>query len=94
MVCVVRRRKDEGERLLEEEAEGSSDNGIKLADLNAREPEKLSTHMTEGAPTSYVNIAFGQASEEEDEGEEGGEVDKEKNGSLSGGASVKLSPQR
>ena len=89
---VVRRRKDDGGRLLEGEAEDSSGDGIEMADLKERDPEKLSTHVTEGAPMSYVNIAFGQESEEEDELEGEGEVDKEI--SLSDGVNVKLSPQR
>ena len=85
------RRKDDDERPLTEEAEGGCGDEIKTTDSC---PEKLSTHMAEKAPLSYINIAFGQESDEEDEGEGEGEMGGEKDTDLSGGADAKLSPQR
>jgi hypothetical protein len=85
------RRKDDDERPLTEEAEDGCGDEIKTTDSC---PEKLSTHMTEKAPLSYINIAFGQESDEEDEGEGEGEMGGEKDTDLSGGADAKLSPQR
>ena len=80
--------------------EKEAEEGLEMKDgiITARDPENQSTHVTEKSPTSYVNIAFGQDSEEEEEGEEEGEGEMGVRGVVpSSGtdeSAVKLSPQR
>lgn len=79
--------KSDRKRLLEEEAEG----GVEMT-VNGRDV------IPEGAPVSYVNIAFGQDSDEEEE--EGRQEEEEiltqliSGAELNGPTSLKLSPQR
>lgn len=88
------RNKGDRKKLLEEETD--PEGGVEMTGgyINARDPEES---IPEKSPVSYVNIAFGQDSDEEDEEEEEeeGMVTQLISGAeVKGPTSLKLFPQR
>ena len=92
-------RKGDRKQLLGEEREGGGDEDIEMTDgiIRERDPERLSVHVPEKQPTSYVNIAFGHEEEDDDEEEEEEKGERRRYLDLrngTGGTTVKVSPQR